>query len=237
VTRKQDWTDPTLAREWSGDPARGTPTRPEQLDLLLSLVADLHRANHAVLDVGMGSGLVEEALFERLPACRVAGVDGSEAMLALARERLARFDDRYEAVVHDLNAPGPPALPAGPYDVAISVQTIHNVPDGAKRATLAWVHHALAPGGWFLLLDRIAVAEDALFPAYKSLWQRLNRLHGAAVDEGASPREHAERLRASGDQPAALSTHLAWLREAGFAATACLHLHANRALIAARKGG
>jgi hypothetical protein len=39
-----------------------------------------------------------------------------------------------------------------------------------------------------------------------------------------------------GDRPATLEEQLRWLREAGFAEVACLHLHTNRALFAARKG-
>jgi hypothetical protein len=54
--------------------------------------------------------------------------------------------------------------------------------------------------------------------------------------EGATFEAHEQSVRTRGDQPATLEEHLQWLREAGFAEVACLHLHGNRALFAARKG-
>jgi hypothetical protein len=73
-----------------------------------------------------------------------------------------------------------------------------------------------------------------LFSAYRSAWDRLNRLHGASIREGDTFQEHARKVATRGDLPASLEQHLKWLREAGFEA-ACLHLHANRALFCARK--
>src|SRR5919202_1820913 len=48
-----------------------------------------------VLDVGCGSARVGELTLEA-GASRYVGVDFSEPMLALARDRLERFDDRVE---------------------------------------------------------------------------------------------------------------------------------------------
>ena len=63
---------------------------------------------------------------------------------------------------------------------------------------------------------------------------RVERVYGAHPHEGTTFEEHQESVRVRGDLPASLEWHLDWLREAGFEAT-CLHLHANRALFAARK--
>ena len=75
-----------------------------------------------------------------------------------------------------------------------------------------------------------------LFPCYRALWDRLGRVHGTALAEGRTYAEHLDVLADQGDQPAGLEGHLGWFREAGFEA-ACLHLHANRALIVGRKPG
>ena len=68
---------------------RTNPTRTEQLDILLTLVEGEYRPGSAILDIGMGSGRVEESLLGRLPDAFVVGVDASEAMLALAAGRLS----------------------------------------------------------------------------------------------------------------------------------------------------
>lgn len=99
-----------------------------------------------VLDAGCGSGRVTEGLLERLGnRGSVIALDGSPAMVNVARERLARFGDRVEYVVADLGRP----LPIdGQVDAVLSTATFHWVPDhDALFANLAAV---LRPGGWLV---------------------------------------------------------------------------------------
>ncbi|QDV35523.1 class I SAM-dependent methyltransferase [Tautonia plasticadhaerens] len=232
----QDFTDAATARAWDADPAARNPARTEQLDLLLTIIEQEHRPGTAILDIGMGSGRVEESLFGRLPEVHVVGIDHSEAMLGLAAGRLAPWRGRYQAIRHDLTDLGSLELPSGPYPIVFSVQTLHNLADRHKVGVVARVFDALMPGGLFLLLDRIAVEPPGLFPSYRALWERLGRVHGTALAEGRTYAEHLDVLADQGDRPADLEGHLAWFRGAGFEA-ACLHLHANRALIVGRKSG
>jgi trans-aconitate 2-methyltransferase len=98
-----------------------------------------------VLDAGCGTGRVTEQLAERLPEGRVIALDGSPAMIAAARDRLARFGDRIDYVVADLGLP----LPIDePVDAVLSTATFHWVPDhDALFANLAAVTSA---GGWLV---------------------------------------------------------------------------------------
>ncbi len=230
----QDFTDEATARAWDADPASRNPARTEQLDVLLTLVEHQHRPGTAILDVGMGSGRVEELLFGRIPDAHVVGIDRSRAMLDLAEGRLARFRDRCEVRRHDLTNIGTLRLPPRAYHVAISVQTLHNIADRHKVVVIEWTFEALEAGGLFLLLDRIAVEPPGLFPCYQAMWDRLGRLHGTELGEGRTHAEHLDILANQGDMPAGLEAHLNWFRDTGFEA-ACLHLDANRALIAGRK--
>jgi SAM-dependent methyltransferase len=230
-----DWKDPQTARGWSADPVSHNPTRPEQLDIMLDLLQAEWRPDRTILDVGIGSGLIEEMIFKRLPEAYVIGVDGSRAMLELAYERLRGYEGQYEVVVHDLTQIDTIELPADEdFGIAFSVQTIHNVEDEHKRKIFRLIYDALEPGGLFLLLDRIALDAPNLFGVYETLWERLGRIHNARPHEGGSFEEHTEKVAARGDLPITLEQHLEWLRETGFEA-ACVHLHGNRALFAARK--
>jgi trans-aconitate 2-methyltransferase len=79
-----------------------------------------------VMDAGCGTGRVTEGLAERLPDGHVIALDGSSAMVAEARARLAQFGDRIEYVVADLASP----LPIDdPVDAVLSTATFHWVPD------------------------------------------------------------------------------------------------------------
>lgn len=228
------WSDPDFTQRWSENPTRGNPTRLEQLDILLSLIEDLYQPEKTIVDIGIGSGIVEAMLFERLPKAQVLGVDGSPAMVELARERLKSFEDQYDIVFQDLMQLDDESIPQGEFQIAFSVQTIHNIPDEHKINTFEWIYQLLEPGGWFLLMDRFAVTQEALFPAMFSLWQRLGRVYDTQINEGQSFTEHTVKISNSEDIPATVPQHLEWLDEIGFDA-ACLHLHGHRGLLVARK--
>ncbi len=232
----QDWTDADTARDWSADPTTHNPLRVEQLNIMISILQDLYQPGTAILDIGMGSGIVEELIFNRISGAQIVGIDSSEAMVELARERLHNYRDQYKVVMHDLRDIESVQLPAADYGAVISVQTIHNVPDEHKKKAFALAYRTLDKGGVFLLLDRIAVSTPALFDIYTSVWKQQERVYGARLREGATFEEHGESVKARGDLPAGLEQHLQWLREAGFSAT-CLHLHGNRALFAAKRDG
>jgi tRNA (cmo5U34)-methyltransferase len=230
----EDWKDPETAQFWSADPLTHNPARQEQLDILLTLLASEYRKHTTILDIGMGSGIVEEAIFQRIPHAYVVGLDSSRAMLELAYERLAGYEGQYEVVVHDLTQLETLDLPDEDYSVVISVQTVHNVEDEHKRRIFKLAYDVLKPGGLFLLLDRIAMDTPGLFTIYKTVWERLDTLHESRNREGETFEEHTQSLATRGDLPSTLEQHLDWLREVGFE-VACLHLHGNRALFAARK--
>jgi tRNA (cmo5U34)-methyltransferase len=231
---REDWTDEQTVRDWDADPTGHNPVRAEQLDILLSVLQSEYRTGKTILDIGMGSGIVEEMIFQRMPGAQIVGIDASEPMVRLANQRLAPYKDQYEVMMHDITNIGGVRLPERDYQIVISIQTIHNVEGQHKREVFEFVHRTLEPGGLFLLLDRIKVDTPGLFSCYDSVWKRLERVHNANMREGESFEQHEHIVNARGDLPISLERHLEWLREAGFE-VACLHLHGNRALFAGRK--
>jgi trans-aconitate 2-methyltransferase len=94
--------------------------------------------DEVVLDAGCGSGRVSAELAKRLPRGRLIAVDGSEAMIAKARERLG---DDVTYLVADLSA----LELEEPVDLVFSTATFHWIVDhdGLFRRLYA----ALKPGG------------------------------------------------------------------------------------------
>jgi tRNA (cmo5U34)-methyltransferase len=76
-----------------------------------------------VLELGVGTGETTRRLLERYPDAEVTGLDSQPEMVFKARElgievRLARMED---------------PLPDGPWDLVISVLSVHHLDDAQKR--------------------------------------------------------------------------------------------------------
>jgi SAM-dependent methyltransferase len=160
------------------------------------------------------------------------GVEQSEAMIALAEQRLAPFAGRCQIVRHDLASSERLPLPERAYSVAFSVQTLHHIPYEAQRAVYQYVARLLPPGGAFLHMERVALDAETFAEAIAPAWEALERR--AEVKSGGTAEDFLARLSHKSEYAATLEQHLAWLREAEFAAT-CLHLQLNRVLIAGVK--
>jgi trans-aconitate 2-methyltransferase len=101
--------------------------------------------NETVLDLGSGTGRDAEHLLRLLPGGHVIAVDGSQRMMHQLRRRLANDLDRVTVVQADLRQP---LRLARPVDAAISVATLHWLPDHA--AVFRSVAAVLRPGGQFV---------------------------------------------------------------------------------------
>jgi len=232
---EQEWRDPSVAAQWDAQGLESNPVRTEQLAILVRLLTDIAPESSCILDVGFGSGQIEARLFSARPDWHVIGVDYSTAMMDIARQRLQEHAHRLTTVLADLNQLDDLSLPCT-CQAVIAVQSLHHLTQERMRAAYQWIYHQLAPGGWFFLMDRMRISSESLWPAYQSLWQRLDDIHGSKVGmhEGHSPSEHATALARRGDRPATVAQHLEWLTTSGFRADV-IHAHAQRTLIAARK--
>lgn len=238
---REDWSDPDCARVWTIDNTEKphSPLREEQIGILI----DILRAHFAatslparVLDVGCGPGVIAARILEALPGSEVTGIDGSPTMLELAHERLAPYAGRYHLARADFETIVNSDVPAGPYGAAIAVQAIHNSTDEGKRRTYAATRAALVSGGLFLLSDRVRIPSSGVFPAYLALWDRLDaiyRAQGWEHREGRTFARHTESVARRGDKPGSLEQNVLWLREAGFAEVAPIHVVGIRAIVAA----
>jgi tRNA (cmo5U34)-methyltransferase len=227
MERMNQWQAEEIAKAWDSGESDQLPTRGEQQEILLSSLAATPISDGAVLDLGVGSGLVAEAVLDRLPDAHLVGVDFSAPMLELARRRLARFGSRATALRGDLSELDQLELPRLPYRAAFSVQTMHHLSARDSADAAKWTANLIEPGGLIVIIDRVQIAE----PAYRDcsvVWSRID----SRVPETYA--EHLDELNAGGDRPTRLDDQLDWLHGAGLEAD-CLHLYGNRALLVARK--
>jgi trans-aconitate 2-methyltransferase len=151
------------------------------------------RGDEAVLDAGCGSGRVTEELAKRLPDGRVIAVDGSEAMIAKARERLG---DRASYLVADLSE----LEQEEPVDLIFSTATFHWILDHDRL--FRRLRGVLRPGGRLVAQcggeDNVAeharvIAVVAARPEFAAHFGEMT-----GIWNFASPEETEGKLQAAG---------------------------------------
>jgi tRNA (cmo5U34)-methyltransferase len=215
------------------DPVQRHPTRAEQLDIIVSLIADHAAPGDRLLDLGCGVGYVGGLILDRHPQLHLVGIDISGESLGKAQTNLAHVADRTTLLEGDLEAVDDIPLPDTSYRFITSVLAFHEISDAAKRTVIDWAVNHLETDGFFLLYDRVRLDEPTLFSLQQSVWQRIERVHGQAMRTANSYDEYRESF-ANRAAPASLEDYLVWFGSAGLAA-ACLHLHGNTALIGGAK--
>jgi tRNA (cmo5U34)-methyltransferase len=109
-----------------------------------------------ILDLGCGTGLEIEALFQRVPNALITGVDLSKNMLELLRERYTAHMSQITLVMDSYLT-----MPFGTqaYDHIISVMTVHHLLRDTKRKLYKKILTALKPGGKYIEGDSVIPAE------------------------------------------------------------------------------
>ena len=109
-----------------------------------------------ILDLGCGTGLELEALFERVPHALITGVDLSSRMLELLQKRYIAHMSQITLVADSYLT-----MPFGTqvYDYAISAMANHHLLHDTKRTLYARIHRALKPGGKYMEGDSVTLAE------------------------------------------------------------------------------
>lgn len=225
------WLYPEFAQQWDTKTNNRNPIRLEQLDIVASIVADTYQEGKYVVDLGFGSGHLEEMILKRRPEARLIGIDASSAMIDIANRRLVPLSRDYRAIQHDLSDMSSLNLNGEDIQTILCVQTLHHLAPEHQNQVLTWAHNILDTKGLFLIIDRIAIDAKAFFDTYKSTWRRLDK---ESLENDKNFDRYVEKITTKKDYPFTLEQNLDHLRRAGFEAT-CIHLHLDRAIIVAKK--
>lgn len=130
---------------------------------LLDLVVRLSEVSdgESVLDIGCGTGLLS-LKFLGAADCRVSGIDLSEEMLAIWKEKIEKFDlhDRVQCSVGNADSL---TFENESFDVVASTVTLHHIRD--KQPMINDIHRILKHGGRFLIGDLDVETSGALTDA------------------------------------------------------------------------
>lgn len=149
------------------------------------LVAERAPEDARVLVLGAGGGAEIRAMAEAYPRWTFVGVDPAAEMLKLAARTAADHMDRISLVEGYIDA-----APAGPFDAAVCLLTLHFLAVEERTRTVRQIHERLRPGAPF-------VAAHASFPqgaGERDIW--LDRYAAYPVALGADP-EQVQQARTS----------------------------------------
>jgi tRNA (cmo5U34)-methyltransferase len=191
---------------------RFIPHYDDMLETGVELLAALARPDVHVLDLGGGTGALSAAVLGHLPEARVTLLDVDSAMLAEARQRLARFGDRVDFREASYLDPLPDA------EAVVASLALHHVHDiDAKTDLYRAIHGALSTGGVFINLDAAVTDGERLKALTFRRWAAGMAEHG--IEEGEARGRFA--AWADEDRYFPLDDELGALRRAGFAEVEC----------------
>ena len=227
----QGWLD-----RWDAQQRTYVPEREERFTVIADVVAAVGGERPRVLDLGCGPGSLSLRLLDRLPGASVVAVDADPVLMSLGQQAsVGRVGLSW--VDADLRSPSwTSAVPAGPYDAAVSTTALHWLPASLLPSFYGSVRELLRPGGVFVDGDHFdyAPAEPGLAAVAKSLraeWDARTPVpagesweswwEALQAEPGLAP-AFAERARRRHEHPASdesslLSAHADGLRAGGFA--------------------
>lgn len=171
--------DPDFTARYVEGPPRFVPGHHDMLRMAAMLLAEGAPLDAEALVIGAGGGIELRHFAEAHAGWRFTGVDPSAQMLAVARSTLGDLASRCGLIEGTVEA-----APAGPFDAASCLLTLHMIPDdGSKLATLQAIRKRLRPGSPFVIVDHCLDRTDTHFE------RKLDRYARFALQSGAPPED------------------------------------------------
>lgn len=210
-----------------------TTAQAEQRSRLFGLMCDLFPfekdAPIRVLDIGAGYGAVAASVLERFPNATAVGLDISEPMMEVGRERMARFGNRFTYHVGDFADGTLPADLPGRFDAAVASASIHHLPSYAKARLYHELFEKMNPGGCFFNVDQVAPEAEDMKEWYRA---RRQRDQERGVER---PRQNPAHGVMTHHHIETLDAQVIMTRGAGFVAVDCFYKELRQTIIGGYK--
>lgn len=202
------FSDPQTVSRYATGPVRQVPGFHAMQQMTSLLLAETVPHDGHVLVLGAGGGLELKVFADAHAGWRFTGVDPSAEMLALAKTTLGPLASRVELVEGYIDT-----APAGPFDGATCLLTLHFLPAEERLHTLKELAQRLKPGAPLIVAHHSFPLADGA----KERW--LDRYAAFAVASGGIPAADARNaVAAIGSRLPVIAPEqdAALLHEAGF---------------------
>lgn len=149
------FSNPSAIASYAEEAPRKVPGLADLHRMVMLLLAEQAPGAAHILVVGAGGGMETKAMAEAQAHWRFTGVDPSPAMLDLAHRTLAPFADRVELLEGTIDQ-----APAGPFDGATCILTLHHIDRSERLRVLREIRHRLKPGANLVIAEHSAPGPD-----------------------------------------------------------------------------
>lgn len=123
-----------------------------------------------ILDIGCGTGIELEYLFERVPKAKVACIDMSEKMLELLKNKYSSKAQQIHTICGSYIEW---EYPQGSFDYVVSSFTLHHFMEDVKAGIYKNIVSCLKPGGLYIESDFIV--DRMMMEQYLQLYHRITK--------------------------------------------------------------
>lgn len=158
-----------------------------------------------ILDLGAGTGILTQLLYEKHPESDITLLDLSVQMLNKAKDKFKKQNFKYiiaDYLSYDYNEK---------YDVVISSLSIHHLTDEKKQELYKKVYSILNDGGIFINADEVYGQSEETEQIFKNK-------DSSHLNKQDIPEEEKEvlRQRRKLDRPSRLTDTIRWYEDIGF---------------------
>ena len=213
--QEHQWGSKDYDEGWVAKDRQRTAEREAQFRATTRWLGVFLEGRGKVMDLGCGPGTLAEKLLATFPEMEVVCVDGSEAMIDLAKQSLSSYGQRASFAQADFGQDQWTANLPRDLDGVVSARAIHNL---RKLKPIEMVYRGiceiLRPGGLFINVERVNFSTPSLRKFYRELRKReTGRQPGM---DGAAPN---------------LLQQFHLLKRAGFQDIDCFWREGNTALV------
>ena len=187
-------------------------------DTYVAFVDHLPKQTQKLLDLGCGTGLELDEIFQLFPKVRVTGIDINDTMLEILKKK--HSDKNLTLIRGDFLAV---SFGRDAFDAAISFEALHHFTAEQKQGIYQRIYTSVKNGGCYLEFDYIA---ESMEEAELYFADREKRRAAEALPENALIHY---------DTPLTEQQQISLLKDAGFSEVACVHRDEANIMLRAEK--
>lgn len=169
--------DPGVTSVFDDMISRSIPDYASMREVVESFAARFGADGGTLLDLGCSTGLSIHAFLNK--ARRIVGVEISESMLDVVKEKFASFGT-VEIQALDLRHAFPEVRDV---DVTLAVFTLQFIPVEHRRRVVRSVYEALRPGGAFIVAEKVLGESAVTQASFVELYHRFKQRQGYSREE------------------------------------------------------